>query len=212
MKIELKKSFITGIFAIVPLVLSAALLVWFFQKVDALFSPVIDGIVRVIVPGTDHIPGTGILSGLVIILAVGMFARNVIGERVLSLLDRLIHKIPGYRTIYSTIKQLTDAFSPANTRSFKEVLLVEYPREGSFAIGFRTETVEKEGMQLAVVYIPTNHLYLGEVLMIPEDKAVRLSLTVEQAVRILVSGGIATPKKIYPMKMALDKRFPPSVP
>lgn len=197
MRLDLKKSFLTGIFVIVPLVISVALLVWFFQKVDALFSPVIDGIVGVMVPGTDHIPGTGFLSGLVIILLVGLFARNVVGERILGALDGLINRIPWYRTIYSTIKQLTDAFSPTNTRSFKEVLLVEYPKADSFALGFRTGSMEKEGRRLAVVFVPTNHLYLGEVLFIPEEKARRLDLTVEQAVRILVSGGIASPKEVF---------------
>ncbi|MBI5419013.1 MAG: DUF502 domain-containing protein [Deltaproteobacteria bacterium] len=221
MKIDLKKSFITGIFVIVPLVISVALLVWFFQKADALFSPVIDGIVRVMVPGAVHIPGTGILAGLVIILLVGLFARNVVGERVLAALDLLINKIPGYRTIYSTIKQLTDAFSPESTRSFKEVLLVEYPKENSFALGFRTGTVEKDGKRLAVVFVPTNHLYLGEVLFLPEERVSRLEMSVEQAVRLLVSGGIASPKTIFSRKigaeklaekLALDKPIPPPVP
>lgn len=211
MRKELKKSFLTGMFAIVPLVLSVALLYWFFQWVDGLFSPVIDGIVRVIVPGTDHIPGTGILSGLVIILLVGLLARNVVGERVLEALDRVIHRIPGYRTIYSTIKQLTDAFSPDNTRSFKEVLLVPYPVETSYALGFRTGTVEKEGRRLAVVFVPTNHIYLGDVLFVPEEKAQRLDVTVEQAVRILVSGGIASPKELRPREIGLDKRRLPPV-
>jgi uncharacterized membrane protein len=196
-RVDLKKSFITGVFVIVPLVLSVSLLVWFFQKVDSLFSPVIDGIVGIIVPGTGHITGTGFLSGLVIILLVGLFARNVVGERILGALDGLINRIPWYRTIYSTIKQLTDAFSPANTRSFKEVLLVEYPKENSYALGFRTGTMEKEGTRLAVVFVPTNHLYLGDVLLIPEEMAQRLDLTVEQAVRILVSGGIAAPNELF---------------
>ena len=200
MRIELKKSFLTGMFAIVPLVISIGLLYWFFQWVDAFFSPVIDGIVQAIVPGAVHIPGTGILTGLAIILLVGLLARNVVGERVLEALDRLIHRIPGYRTIYSTVKQLTDAFSPDNTRSFKEVLLVPYPVETSYALGFRTGTVMKEGSRYAVVFVPTNHLYLGEVLFIPEEKAQRLDVTVEQAVRILVSGGIASPGEVLPYK------------
>ncbi|NJD63616.1 MAG: DUF502 domain-containing protein [Deltaproteobacteria bacterium] len=197
MRIDLKKSFLTGVFVIGPLVLSVAILIWFFEKVDALFSPVIDGILAVALPRSAHIPGTGFLAGLVIILLVGLFARNVVGKRVLGALDTLINRIPGYRTIYTTLKQLTNAFSPDNTRSFKEVLLVEYPKENSYALGFRTETVEKEGRRLAVVFVPTNNLYLGDVLFIPEEKAVRLDLTVEQAVRILVSGGIASPKEVY---------------
>ena len=193
---NLKKSFLTGILVLVPLVVSAALLLWFFEKVDGLFSPVLDGVVEALFPGTHHIPGTGVLAGLVIILLLGTLARNVVGKRVLDALEWLIQWIPGYRTVYSTIKQLTNAFSTENTKSFKEVLLVEYPKEGSYALGFRTMTVEEGGRPLVVVYVPTNNLYLGEVLFIPERKAVRLEMSVEQAVRLLVSGGIAAPRQL----------------
>jgi uncharacterized membrane protein len=197
---NVKKSFLTGIFVLVPLVVSVGLLLWFFEKVDGLFSPILDGVVRALFPGTDHIPGTGILAGLVIILLLGTLARNVVGKRLLDALDWLIQWIPGYRTVYSTIKQLTNAFSPESTKSFKEVLLVEYPKEGSYALGFRTMTVEDGGRRLIVVYVPTNHLYLGEVLFIPEGNAVRLEMSVEQAVRLLVSGGIAAPRELRRMQ------------
>jgi uncharacterized membrane protein len=193
---NLKKSFLTGVFVLVPLVVSVALLLWFFEKVDNLFSPVIDGFVRAAVPGADHIPGTGILAGLVIIVLLGFLARNVVGKRLLDALDRLINRIPGYRTVYSTIKQLTNAFSPESTKSFKEVLLVQYPGKGTYALGFRTMTVEEGGRRLVVVYVPTNNLYLGEVLFIPEEDAVRLEMSVEQAVRVLMSGGIAAPREL----------------
>jgi uncharacterized membrane protein len=197
---NVKKSFLTGVFVLVPLVVSVALLLWFFEKVDNLFSPVLDGAVRALFPGTDHIPGTGILAGLVIILLLGTLARNVVGKRVLDALEWLIQWIPGYRTVYSTIKQLTNAFSPDSTQSFKEVLLVEYPKEGTYALGFRTMTVEEGDSLLAVVYVPTNHLYLGEVIFIPEEKAVRLEMSIEQAVRLLVSGGIAAPRELRRVK------------
>ena len=200
MRRNLKNTFLAGLFIIVPLVVSVALLVWFFQKVDNLFSPIIDGVVKTIAPGIDHIPGTGILTGLVIILVVGFFARNVAGERVLAALDRFINRIPWYRTIYSTVKQLTDAFSPDNTRSVKEVVLVDYPREGSQAIGFRTGTVEREGRVLAIVFVPTNHIYFGEVLFLPEESVVRLDMPVEQAIRIIVSVGIASPSRFTSSK------------
>jgi uncharacterized membrane protein len=157
---------------------------------------VLDGIVRAIFPGTDHIPGTGILAGMVIILLLGTLARNVVGARILEALDNLIQRIPGYRIVYSTIKQLTNAFSSENTKSFKEVLLVEFPKEGSYALGFRTMTVEDGDRRLVVVYVPTNHLYLGDVLFIPEEEAVRLEMSIEQAVQLLVSGGIAAPREL----------------
>ncbi|HSM00694.1 MAG TPA: DUF502 domain-containing protein [Candidatus Limnocylindria bacterium] len=213
MKKNLKNTFLAGLFVIVPLVVSVALLFWFFQKADNLFSPLIDGVVKKISPGIGHIPGTGILTGLVIILVIGFFARNVVGERVLAALDRFINRIPWYRTIYSTIKQLTDAFSPDNTRSFKDVVLVDYPREGSQAIGFLTGTVEREGKILAAVFVPTNHIYFGDVLFIPDEDVTRLNMPVEQAVRILVSGGIAAPERFLPReKTDLTRQSVPPYP
>lgn len=196
MRANLKKSFLTGLFVIFPLAISIALLVWFFRGVDRLFSPLVDGIIRVFAPRVGHIPGTGIAAGLVIILVVGIFAKNVIGERVLAALDRFINRIPWYRTVYSTVKQLTDAFSPHTTRSFQEVVLVEYPGPGSRAIGFRTGTVEVEGREFALVYVPTNHLYLGEVILFPRDSVQSLEMRVEHAIRLLVSGGIAAPDRL----------------
>jgi len=199
-KKNLKSTFLTGLFVIIPLVVSVALLVWFFQVLDRLFSPLIGGVVRRVAPGIAHIPGVGILTGLVIILLVGFFARNVVGERILAALDSFINRIPWYRTIYSTVKQLTDAFSPDTARSFKEVVLVDYPMEGSQAIGFRTGTVEREGGMLAVVFVPTNHIYFGEVLFLPEERVMRLDIPVEQAVRIIVSAGIGSPSRLLPPK------------
>ncbi len=213
MKKKLQTTFLTGLFVIVPLVVSVALLLWFFQMLDNFFSPLIGGVARMFAPDIAHIPGTGILAGMVIILLVGFFARNVVGERILSGLDTFINRIPWYRTIYSTVKQLTDAFSPNNARSFKEVVLVPFPMEGSQAIGFRTGTVERNGKTLAVVFVPTNHIYFGEVLFFPEEKVVHLDIPVEMAVRIIVSAGIGTPPHFLPPgKRDLTTRSMPPYP
>ena len=194
---NLKTTFLTGLFVIIPLVVSVALLVWFFQMLEKLFSPLVGGVEQMIAPDVARIPGVGILVGVLIILLVGFFARNVVGERILTALDNFINRIPWYRTIYSTVKQLTDAFSPNNTRSFKDVVLVDYPMEGSQAIGFRTGTVEREGQTLAVVFVPTNHIYFGDLLFLPEERVLHLDMPVEQAVRIIVSAGIGTPSRFF---------------
>ncbi len=191
---KLKKSFIAGIFVLLPLWVTAALLHWFFGEVDQLFSPILDGFLQQILPDLGHIPGTGILTGLIVLLLLGALARNVAGQRILDAIDHLIQRIPGFRSLYTTVKQLTDAFSPGSTAAFKEVLLVEYPREGSYAIGFRTATVREGARELVVVFIPTNHLYLGDILLLTEDKVVRLDMTVEHAIRLLMSAGIASPR------------------
>ncbi|MEW6721302.1 MAG: DUF502 domain-containing protein [Thermodesulfobacteriota bacterium] len=198
---QLKKSFVAGIFVLLPLWLTAALLHWFFGEVDQLFSPIVDGLVRRVVGGVDHIPGTGILTGLVILLLLGTLARNVAGQRLLDGIDRLIQRVPGFRSVYSAVQQLTNAFSPKNTASFKEVLLVEHPKPGSYAIGFRTMTVEEGGRRLVAAFIPTNHLYLGDVVFFDEEKVMRLDMSVEQAIRLLMSAGIASPREF--------RRIPP---
>ena len=194
---KLKKSFIAGLLVLLPLWVSIALIQWFFGEIDSLFAPILEGSLRRIFPEMPRIPGTGILTGLVLLLALGVLARNVVGKRIFDALERLINRIPGYRLVYSTIKQLTSAFSSENQASFKEVMLVEHPKEGIYSVGFRTMTVEHEGRKLAVVYIPTNHLYLGDVFFVPEEKAVRLDLTIDQAIRLLMSAGIACPRQLH---------------
>jgi len=176
-------------------VISAALLVWFFQAVDDFFSPPIDGILKAFLGYDAHIPGTGVLTGLVIILVVGFVARNVVGARVIEYVDRISKRIPFYNSVYSTVKQLTNAFSPDNKNSFKEVLLVEYPRHGAYAVAFRTATVEMGGRRFAVAYVPTNNLYLGELIFFPEEDTVPLDMTVEAAMRLLLSAGTAAPAR-----------------
>jgi uncharacterized membrane protein len=195
-RIDLKKSFITGIFVVIPMVLSIGLLTWFFTRADDFFSPIIDGVLPLVTGYPAHVPGTGIITGCVIILVVGLVARNVVGAKLLGAFDRLITRVPVFRAIYSTIKQMTDAFSPDNTSAFKEVVLAEYPKEGSYALGFRTSTVEIDGERHAVVFVPTNNLYLGEVLLIPEARLRRLDMGIELALRCLVSGGTAAPRSL----------------
>jgi uncharacterized membrane protein len=206
--LNVKKSFATGIFVIVPLLISVALLVWFFQRVDAFFSPPIDGILKAFLGYDAHVPGTGLLTGLFIILVVGFFARNVVGARILEHVERFSQRIPVYSSLYSTVKQLTDAFSPDNKNSFKEVLLVEYPRAGVYTVSFRTGTVEMEGRRLAVVYVPTNHLYLGDLVLVPEDEAVRLDMTVEAAMRLFLSVGTAAPRRFSRRPPAVERESP----
>ena len=196
MRFDLKKSFVTGVFVVIPMVLSVSLLTWFFTRADDFFSPIIDGVLPLVTGYPAHIPGTGIITGCVIIFLVGLVARNVVGAKLLQAFDRLIHHVPVFRAIYSTIKQMTDAFSPDNTSAFKEVVLAEYPKEGSFALAFRTSTVEIEGERHAVVYVPTNNLYLGEVLLVPEPRLRRLDMSIELAIRCLVSGGTAAPRSL----------------
>jgi uncharacterized membrane protein len=188
----LRRSFIAGFFVTVPLVVSVAALVWIFQIADGLLGPVFAQRL-----GRD-VPGLGILATAAGILIVGAVATNVIGKRILQRAEFYLTKVPVFRTIYAPIKQLIVAFSPESEFGFKRVVLVEDPRRG-FMMGFLTrEFVLERGRgpeTLVAVYVPTNHLYLGDVLIFPIEQVSFPQMSVEQGIRVFLTGGMAlTPR------------------
>jgi uncharacterized membrane protein len=184
----LRNSFIAGFFVTVPLAVSVVAFVWIFQAVDGVMGPLYARWIG------REVPGLGILTTAAVVLLVGIVATNVIGKRVLQRAEGYLLRVPVFRTIYAPVKQLVVAFSPDNEFGFKRVVLVEEP-SGAFVLGFLTKefTVDRgEGPEwLLAVYVPTNHLYLGDVLICPRDRAAFPDITVEQAIRIFLTGGMA---------------------
>ena len=198
----LRRTFIAGFFVTVPLVISVAAFVWIFRLVDGFVGPFYDSWIQRLSrdPATPvHIPGLGIVTTALIVLLVGALATNVLGRRVLQRAEAYLLKVPVFRTIYSPVKQLVVAFSPDNEYGFKRVVLVEDSARG-FMLGFLTKefTVDRGlGPQpLIAVYVPTNHLYLGDVIICPRDKVLFPDLTVEQAIRIFLTGGVALSSRL----------------
>ena len=165
----LRRRFLTGFFVTVPLFISVAALVWIFGIVDGLTTPLYDRLL-----GRQQIPGLGITTTVVAILAVGVVATNVIGRRLVQRAERLLLHVPVFRTIYAPVKQLVIAFSPDNESGFKRVVLIEDAKRG-FTMGFLTKefTVERDGrvLSLVAVYVPTNHLYLGDIVICERERA-----------------------------------------
>ena len=189
----LRRSFLTGFFVTVPLFISVAALVWIFGIIDGFTAPVAARVLG------REVPGLGVLITLLVILAVGAVATNVIGRRLLTRAEGWLMMIPVFKTIYAPVKQLVAAFSPDNEYGFKRVVMVEVPNRG-WVMGFLTKefTVVRAGapQQLIAVYVPTNHLYLGDVLMYPRDQAVFPDLSVEEGIRIFLTGGMSLPGRI----------------
>lgn len=186
----LRRRFITGFFVTVPLIVSVAALVWGFGVVDGFTAPLYQRLL-----GRD-VPGLGLLTGALAVLLVGVLATNVIGRRVLQRLEHWLLLVPVFRTVYAPVKQLIAAFSPDNETGFKQVVLVEDPR--GMLLGFLTRefAVVDEGGQpraMAAVYVPTNHLYLGDVFIYPSDRLRFPQLSVEEGIRIFLTGGMALP-------------------
>lgn len=190
----LRRSFITGFFVTVPLVISVAAFVWIFRLIDGFVGPFYAAWFA-----RDMPPGLGIATTALVVLLVGALATNVLGKRVLQRGEAWLLRVPVFRTIYSPVKQLVVAFSPDNEYGFKRVVLIEDTSRG-FLLGFLTRefTVDRGfGPEpLLAVYVPTNHLYLGDVIICPRDKAAFPDITVEQAIRIFLTGGVALSSRV----------------
>jgi uncharacterized membrane protein len=190
----LRRRFITGFFVTVPLIVSVAALVWGFGVIDGVTAPLYQRLL-----GRD-VPGLGLLTGAVAVLVVGVLAANVIGRRVLQRLEHWLLLVPVFRTVYAPVKQLIVAFSPDNETGFKQVVLVEDPGRGTI-LGFLTRefaVTDASGTArpMAAVYVPTNHLYLGDVVVYPRERLQFPDLTVEEGIRIFLTGGMAFPARV----------------
>jgi uncharacterized membrane protein len=190
----IKNIFLTGLVVVVPIVITALALFWLFSFLDGFLSPIFYAILG------KEIPGLGFLTEIVVIFLVGLLAANVFGSRLLSFIQDILMHIPLVRNIYPAIKQLVETFSKTTGSSFKKVVLVEYPHKGIFSLGFLTNEVQVNQAQdnghFFSVYIPTNNLYLGQVALFKVEDVVFTAFTVEEGLKIILSGGTAFPPSI----------------
>ena len=183
-----RRSLIAGFFVTVPLVVSVTAFVWIFRAVDGFMGPLFARW------WGQELPGLGLLITVLGLLVIGTLATNVFGKRVLEQAETYLLKIPVFRTIYAPVKQLTTALSPDNKYGFKRVVLIEDPERG-YVLGFLTkEFILDRGRgreSLLAVYVPTNHLYLGDVRIYDANLAEYTDIAVQQGVRIFLTGGTA---------------------
>jgi uncharacterized membrane protein len=189
----LRRSFLAGFFVTVPLIISVAALIWIFDIIDSFTAPLSSRLLGQVVPGL------GVLMTLLFVLLVGVVATNVIGRRVLATGEAWLMRVPVFKTIYAPVRQLVAAFSPDNEYGFKRVVMVEDPVRG-LVMGFLTKefTLDRGGgpESLVAVYVPTNHLYLGDIVLYPRERAFFPNLTVEEGIRIFLTGGMSLPGQI----------------
>jgi len=189
---------LAGFFVMVPLIVSLAALYWIFGIIDRFTAPLAEQVLgkEAGPAGRAAIAGLGIVTTMLVVLAVGAVATNVIGRRVLNRAESWLMMIPVFRTIYAPVKQLVVAFAPDNEYGFKRVVLVEDSAH-RWAMGFLTKefTVDRgKGPEtLIAVYVPTNHLYIGDVVVFPRERAVFPDLDVEEGIRIFLTGGMSLP-------------------
>lgn len=195
----LRRKFLTGLVVTVPLLITVVTLVWTFRFVDGVARPV-----ALFWLGRE-VPGLGVLATGAFILFMGVVATNVIGRRILQRTEGWLLTVPLFKTVYSPVKQLVAAFSPDSETGFKRVVIVDDARRG-LAIGFLTRefTIDRgQGPEpMVAVFVPTNHLYIGDVGVYPRAQAFFPDISVEEGIRIFLTGGMALPNAVKSQQSA----------
>jgi uncharacterized membrane protein len=190
-----RRSLFAGLVVVVPLLITGFILVWLAQLIEGLMAPVLSWVFG------RSVPGLGFVTALVVVTVVGIIATTVVGGRILALGEGLLTRIPLFKGIYVPVKQLIAAFSPQSESSFKKVVLIPHPKGASLSLGFLTREFEMDdatgqATPWAAVYVPTNHIYLGDVYCFPRRDLIYPDLTVEEGVRIVLTGGTSFPSKV----------------
>ena len=191
---KLRNYFFTGVVVLIPIGITLYLTKFIIQVSSKLIPKEIN---------PNHylpfsIPGLEIVLSIFLITLIGGLSLSFLGKKILQLIDDLFKKIPFLRTIYTAIVQMTDSFTNKDSTK-KSVVLVEYPRKGSWAVGFatkknKTEISKKTNKSLINVFMPTTpNPTSGFLLMFPEDEIIYLDMTFEEASKFIVSAGTSDP-------------------
>jgi len=188
---QIKKTFLTGFFVLIPILVTIYIIYIIVSFTDTAISPIMKNITSNTIGKELYIPGAGLILFIIITYLTGVLASNFFGKRLLSHSEKMLKKIPFVKSIYSSVKDMTDAFSSDKTKSFKEVVMVDFPFKGRYAIGFITNRIHNgEKGTLCSVFIPTTpNPTSGYLIMIPEEEVIFLGMHIDDAIKYIVSLG-----------------------
>jgi len=201
----LKRYFVTGLLVLIPLTLTIFIIVETFNRIDKIIPYKMFGIPR--------IPGLGFLTIIVIILLTGMIARNYIGRKFLNIGDKIVTRIPFISRIYEALKQISHAIFSEKSELFKKVVLLEYQRKGIYSIGFFTQDtrgVVQDMLQEDVVsiFLPTTpNPTSGYLLFVPKREITELDMSIEDAMKLIISGGAIMSSSRVPQKIGTIRKI-----
>lgn len=200
------KKFMTGCVILLPLAITFYTTWWFIHFVDGFFSPIYAQL-------GINIFGLGFVTSVTFIFVVGIFMSSWLGASVLSLGEWFIKRMPFVRHIYDASKQISTAISPdQNSRAFQEVVIIKHPRAGEYAFGFITSSFILQSYtgdeELYSVYVPTNHLYIGDIFLVNSKEVIRPNLSVREGIEIVVSGGMSMPQLLTTSDSGINRYGP----
>ncbi|MBE7417082.1 MAG: DUF502 domain-containing protein [Ideonella sp.] len=215
----MRKHLITGLLVWMPLAITVWVLVQVLGLMDGLFSwlltlsqAVLPDRARAGIELLRHVPGLGVVAVLLVLWLTGLFVANIFGQWLIHQWDRLLHKIPIVKSIYSSVKQVSDTLFSSNGNAFREAVLVEYPRSGAWTIAFITgvpsgEVAAHLGASHVSVYVPTTpNPTSGFFLMVPRTDVVPLAMSVDEALKHIISMGVVAPPPSAPPRVTAPAR------
>jgi uncharacterized membrane protein len=219
---QVRRLFFTGLFVTVPIFLTVWLLIWAFNKLDGLRDT---KLLKILFESLSHIPflsflqneesgevfvpkGIGLVVLVLFILFIGVLARYYTGKWLIGILEKIMNRLPIINRVYGGIKQITDSILGRQKHLFQAVVALEYPRKGVWSLGFytadttkdisgRISAVNKDAKNLKYVFVPTTpNPTSGYLLLVPEEQLINIPISVEDAVKLIVSGGVVEPGSI----------------
>ena len=193
----IRKYLVAGLLVWVPLVITLWVLDLIVTMMDKSLSLLPENFHPDVLLGR-HIPGLGVVLTLIVVLLTGVFAANIMGRRLLMLWDVILRRIPVVKSIYSSVKQVSDTLFSGSGQAFRKALLIEYPHKGSWTIAFLTgapgKDVAKHLPQDCVsVYVPTTpNPTSGFFLIVPKSDTIELDMSVDTALKYIISMGVVT--------------------
>lgn len=193
---KLRQLFIRGLISLIPIAATVYVVYFFFSLLDNFLGDLLKKIFDI------SIPGAGVVTSIALIFLSGFLVSNVFGEKFFQFAEGFLHKIPVVHKIYFGIKQIIDAFSLQGKQMFSKVVLIEYPRKGTYAVGFVTgeckgEVQEKTAARLVNVFVPTTpNPTSGMLILVPDNEIIYLDMNVEDGLKLIVSAGVVVPEQI----------------
>lgn len=207
----MKKYFITGLLIWIPLAITFMVLAWIVGTLDQIILLLPNGLHPRERFGFN-VPGLGVVMSLLIVLITGLVAANVLGQKLVQIWEAMLSRIPVVKSIYSSVKQVSDTLFSSSGQAFRQALLVQYPREGSWTIAFLTGKPGGDAARhlpgdFVSVYVPTTpNPTSGFFLMMPKKDVVELEMSVDEALKYIISMGVVAPpvRKPAPVSVLLD--------
>jgi len=214
---KIKTYFLAGLLVLIPLALTIFIIWKLFIAIDSLLSGFINNVLeRIGIPVTSI--GLGFISVVLLIFLTGMIAKNYFGRKIIKIGENIVTKIPLINRIYIAIQQISNAFLSEKREVFQKAVLIEYPRKGIYSIGFFTQDTKGEvqdrlNKDVVSVFLPTTpNPTSGFLLFVPKNEVEELDMTIEEALKLVISGGAIVPTSSFRGRVAIHpvKKIPAS--